>query len=111
MTIVRIYITFVNFCINIIKTSVSLRQTRAISRSRFCSDVHHLENSLNRQANGRKNGLKWRGGGGEKFIGILSFSVHSTALQDKRDIYLYPIQYNTILFKNGKNLQFQMVST
>jgi hypothetical protein len=109
VTIVRIYITFVNFCINIIKTSVSLRQTRASSRSRFCSDVHPLENSLNRQANGRKNGLKGRGG--EKFIGILSFSVHSTALQDMRDIYLYPIQYNTILFKNGKNLQFQMVST
>jgi hypothetical protein len=71
--------------------------------------VHPFENSLNRQANGRKNGLKGRRG--EIFIGILSFSVHSTALQDKRDIYLYPIQYNTISFKNGKNLQFHMVST
>ena len=61
MTIVRIYITFVNFCINIIKTSVSLLLTIASSRSKFCSDVHPFENSLNRQANGRKNGIKGRG--------------------------------------------------
>jgi hypothetical protein len=85
VTFVRIYITFVNFCINIIKTSVSLRLTRASSRSTFCSDVHPLENSLDRQANGRINGLKGRGR--EIFIRILSYSVHSTALQDKGDIH------------------------
>jgi hypothetical protein len=61
VTIVRIYITFVNFCINIIKASISLRLTSASSRSRFCSDVHPLEKSLDRQGNGRINALKGMG--------------------------------------------------